>query len=91
MKKAGRSRGYVFGLWAGIAVISGLASLAGYGLFSRFSADVIAATTAVAAGGILAMIADTMMPEAFEQAHDLAGLITVLGFLIAFIMTKLNS
>jgi zinc transporter, ZIP family len=90
MKKAGRSARYIFGVWAGIAVISAFASLAGYALFSRFSADVIAATTAVAAGAILAMLADTMMPEAFDEAHDFAGLITVLGFLIAFVLTKLE-
>jgi zinc transporter, ZIP family len=90
MKKAGRSALYVFGVWAGIAVISALASLAGYAVFSGFSADVIAATIAVAAGAILAMLADTMMPEAFDEAHDFAGLITVLGFLAAFILTKLG-
>lgn len=90
MKKAGRSAKYIFGVWAGIALISALASLAGYAVFSRFSADVIAATIAVAAGAILAMLADTMMPEAFEDAHDFAGLVTVLGFLIAFILTKLE-
>jgi ZIP family zinc transporter len=90
MKKAGRSPLYIFGVWAGIAVISGVASLAGYAIFSRFPADVIAATIAVAAGAILAMLADTMMPEAFEAAHDFAGLITVVGFLVAFILTKLG-
>jgi zinc transporter, ZIP family len=90
MKKAGRSALYIFGVWAGIALISGLASLAGYAIFSRFSPDVIAATIAVAAGAILAMLADTMIPEAFEEAHDFAGLITVLGFLVAFILTKLG-
>ena len=89
MKKAGRSALYIFGVWIGIALISGLASLAGYAIFSRFSADVIAATIAVAAGGILAMLADTMIPEAFEEAHDFAGMITVLGFLVAFMLSKL--
>jgi ZIP family zinc transporter len=90
MKKAGRTARYVFGVWAAIALISGVAALAGYALFSRFSGEVIAATTAVAAGGILAMLVDTMIPEAFEQAHDFAGLITVLGFLLAFVLTKLS-
>ncbi|HJQ31082.1 MAG TPA: hypothetical protein VJ866_02830 [Pyrinomonadaceae bacterium] len=90
MRKAGRSARYVFGVWGGIAVLSGLAALAGYAVFSRFNAEVIAATTAVAAGAILAMLADTMMPEAFEEAHDLAGLITVAGFLAAFVLTKLG-
>jgi len=88
MKKAGRGATYVFGVWGAIAVISGIASLAGYTLFSGFPSDVIAATEAVAAGAILAMIADTMMPEAFEIAHDFAGLITVAGFLAAFALSK---
>jgi ZIP family zinc transporter len=90
MKKANRSAAYVFGVWAGIAFISGVAALLGYAIFSRFSEDVIAGTTAVAAGAILAMLADTMIPEAFEEAHDFAGLITVLGFLAAFILTKIG-
>lgn len=90
MKQAGRSAGYVFGIWAGIALLSGLASLIGYTVFSGFSQPVIAATMAVAAGAILAMIADTMIPEAFDEAHDYAGLITVAGFLAAFSLSKLG-
>ncbi len=89
MKKAGRSTAYIFGVWGGIAIISGIAALLGYALFSHFSQEIIAGTTAVAAGAILAMITDTMIPEAFEQAHDFAGLIVVLGFLAAFVLSKL--
>jgi ZIP family zinc transporter len=91
MRQAGRSRGYIFAVWGGIAVASALASLAGYVVFSGLSADVVAATTAVAAGAILAMLTDTMIPEAFADAHDLAGLITVGGFLVAFALTKLTA
>ncbi|MFN7944448.1 MAG: ZIP family zinc transporter [Blastocatellia bacterium] len=91
MKNAGRSSVYVFGVWGAITVISGLAALAGYAIFRGLSADVIAATTAVAAGAILAMLADTMIPEAFETAHSFAGLITVAGFLVAFLLTRLNT
>lgn len=90
MKKAGRSGRYVFAVWGGIALISGIASLLGYGVFSHFSNDVIAATTAIAAGAILAMLVDTMIPEAFAEAHDFAGLITVIGFLAAFVLSKLS-
>jgi ZIP family zinc transporter len=64
--------------------------LIGYTVFSHFSPEVIAATIAVAAGAILAMLADTMIPEAFAEAHNFSGLITVLGFLVAFILTKLE-
>jgi zinc transporter, ZIP family len=90
MKRANRSARYIFGVWAGIAIVSGIAAIIGYAVFSHFSGEAIAATTAVAAGAILAMLADTMMPEAFEEAHDLAGLITVAGFLAAFVLTKLG-
>lgn len=90
MKKAGRSATYVFGIWIGIAVASGIASLIGYTVFQDFSASIVAATTAVAAGAILAMLVDTMIPEAFEAAHDFAGLITVAGFLAAFALSKLG-
>lgn len=88
MKKAGRSKAYVFGVWGGIALVSALASLLGYVLFRGVSPRVIAGTMAVAAGAILAMIADTMIPEAFEGGHDLTGLITVLGFLVAFLLSQ---
>jgi ZIP family zinc transporter len=91
MKRAGRSAAYIFGVWVGIALVSGLAATAGYAVFSRFPDDVIAATTATAAGAILAMLADTMIPEAFEEAHTAAGLVTVLGFLAAFVLTKLGA
>ncbi len=91
MRNAGRSKLYVFGVWGAIAFVSGVASLIGFAVFRHFSNDVIAATTAVAAGAILSMLADTMMPEAFEYAHNFAGLITVLGFLAAFVLTKLGS
>ena len=90
MKKAHRSAGYIFGVWGAIALVSGVASLVGYAVFSGFSEDVIACTTAVAAGAILAMLADTMIPEAFAEAHNLTGLITVVGFLAAFMLTKLG-
>jgi len=90
MKKAGRSAAYIFGVWTAIAVISGIAAWAGYAIFGHFSADIIAATTAVAAGAILSMLADTMIPEAFETAHDFAGLVTVIGFLVAFVLSKLG-
>jgi ZIP family zinc transporter len=90
MKKAGRSVTYIFIVWGSIALISGLAALSGFSIFKDFSPDIIAASIALAAGAILAMIVDTMIPEAFEQTHNFAGLITVAGFLIAFFLTKLD-
>lgn len=90
MKRAGRSWRYVFGVWGGIAFLSGVAALVGYAIFQQFSAEIVAATTAVAAGAILSMLVDTMIPEAFEQTHNFAGMITVVGFLVAFVLSKLG-
>ncbi len=90
MRANGRSAKYVFGVWGVIALISGISALVGYGLFAHYSPAVIAATTAVAAGAILAMLADTMIPEAFADAHDFTGIITVLGFLVAFALSSLG-
>lgn len=90
MKRAGRSARYIFGIWGGIAVISGIAALLGYAVFRHVPPQVVAATTAVAAGAILAMLVDTMIPEAFEETHDFAGLITVAGFLAAYSLSKLG-
>jgi ZIP family zinc transporter len=84
MKRAGRSAGYVFGVWGGMALICGLASLIGYASLQNASVELIAFITATAAGAILAMLADTMIPEAFEEHHMLTGLIAALGFLTAF-------
>lgn len=84
MKKAGRSAGYVFGVWGGIAVASGIASVIGYASLQDAPVEVIAFITATAAGAILAMIADTMIPEAFEEHHVLTGLFTAVGFVTAF-------
>lgn len=88
MRRAGRSTAYVFGVWSGIVLASGVAALIGNVALSGADVNLIAATNAVAAGAILAMLADTMIPEAYEQTHEYSGLITVVGFLAAFIVTK---
>jgi len=89
MKRAGRSARYVFSVWASIAIVSGLASLGGFALGRHLAPAVIATIVAVAAGAILTMLADTMMPEAFETAHEYTGIITVSGFLLAFVVGRL--
>jgi ZIP family zinc transporter len=90
MKKAGRSAGYVFGVWGGIALASALAAMLGYAALDGAPPELIAGVTAVAAGAILAMLVDTMIPEATESTHDYSGLIAVIGFLGAFLLTKLG-
>lgn len=90
MRRNHRSKRYVFGVWGGIATASAVAALAGYVFLSGAAPETIAVITALAAGAILAMVADTMIPEAFEVAHDFAGFITVLGFLVSFLLSRLD-
>jgi ZIP family zinc transporter len=71
-------------LWAGIVAVSGLAALAGYGLFDAASPSVVAFVLAFAGGAILTMLADTMMPEAFANGGRWVGVVTTLGFATAF-------
>jgi ZIP family zinc transporter len=90
MKGAGRSPVYIFGVWTGIMIFSGVASLLGYAIFGGFPPAVIAALTALAAGGMLAMISETMIPEAFHEVQGFIGLITVTGFLAFFILIHIG-
>lgn len=89
MKTEGKTATYVFGLWTAIALTSAAAAAIGYVAFAGVTPAAVAFVQAIAAGAILAMIVDTMVPEAFEGTHDFAGLISVAGFLAAFALSKL--
>jgi ZIP family zinc transporter len=88
MKAEGRKFPHVLALWGGIALLAGFASWLGYVAFDGVDPAVISAVQAVAAGAILTMVVDTMVPEAFEGTHDYAGIIAVAGFLAAFALSK---
>jgi ZIP family zinc transporter len=81
---AGWRRSRILELWIGVMAVSGLAALAGYGLFDSASPSVVAFVLAFAGGAILTMLADTMMPEAFAHGGKLAGVMTTVGFATAF-------
>ncbi|GAA3890026.1 hypothetical protein GCM10022276_06320 [Sphingomonas limnosediminicola] len=89
MKAEGRKLPFVFMLWAGIALIAGIAAWFGYVAFDGANPGLVAAVQATAAGAILTMVVDTMVPEAFEGTHDYAGIIAVSGFLAAFALSKM--
>jgi len=74
-------------MWILIALVSGAASLFGYAFFDGTSDEAVAFVLTFAAGAILTMLADTMVPEAVEHAGALVGLVTVLGFTCAFLLS----
>ena len=88
MRKAGRSTLYIFSVWGGIALACGISSMLGNLTLAHADPSIIAVVLAVAAGAILALIVDTMLPEAFAVTHEYSGFITVIGFLAAFALSK---
>jgi ZIP family zinc transporter len=87
---AGWKTSRIMWMWIAIALVSGLASLAGYGLFQHSPPDTIAFVLTFAAGAILTMLAETMMPEAFEHGGKFVGVVTTLGFAVAFAIHTLD-
>jgi zinc transporter, ZIP family len=77
-------------MWVAITLVSGLASLAGYGLFQHSPPSTVAFVLAFAAGAILTMLAETMMPEAYEHGGKWVGVVTTLGFAVAFTIHTLD-
>ena len=90
MREEGRSRGYIIGVWTGVGVVCVLATVAGYALLGGLSPGWVSAILALAAGGILALLADTMFPEAFEHGGRWVALATAVGFACAFLLSELT-
>jgi ZIP family zinc transporter len=90
LSKAGWPQRRILGLWLLVTAVAGVSSLAGYALLEDASADTIAFVLAFAGGAVLTMLADTMMPEAFEHGGKLVGVFTTLGFAVAFAITALE-
>ena len=87
---SGWTRGRILGLWSVVALVGGLASLLGYAAFGDAAPRTLAFVLAFAGGAILTMLADTMMPEAFEHGGKRVGLATTLGFGLALALTSLE-
>lgn len=88
MKATGRSTAYILGLWTSVLVASAIAAGLGYLLLGNADPTVVAATQAFAAGAILTMLSDTMVPEAVEHAGAMVGLVTAAGFIASFLLSQ---
>ncbi len=91
MRASGWSRTKMNSLWLVIAIVCSLSTLAGYSLFNNTSENWLAFINAFAGGAILVMLANSMMPEAYEHGGKLAGGFTVFGFFIALMMVVLET
>ena len=90
MRRAGRSGRYVFGVWIGIALMISLAAAVA-GPVLRGTGPVVRGTVeAFAAGAILALVSETMIPEAFHGSPQFNGLLLVVGFVALLILLVLS-
>ena len=90
MKKAGHSVAYILGLWGSVVMVSAVAALFGYLFLAGASGEVVAVIQSFAAGGILTMLASTMLPEAYEEGGAVVGVVTTIGFLAAFMLSHME-
>lgn len=82
MEDAGVARTTIVGMWLALMIVSGLAAVLGYVLIELQSGVEGAFVDGFAAGAMLTMMANMMMPEAFEQGGKAVGLMTVCGFMV---------
>jgi ZIP family zinc transporter len=87
LRRTGWSTRRILGLWTIVAVLSAVAAGGGYGLLATAPAAITATIQAFSAGAVLTMLADTMMPEAFDEAGAAVGLATVVGYAIGALLT----
>jgi ZIP family zinc transporter len=89
MREAGLGRGRIMLIWGVTGVLLALAVVVGYGAFEGLDDEALAWPLGFAAGAVLASLADTLMPEAFEEArHDpRIAYFTSLGFLLSFLVS----
>lgn len=90
LSAGGWARARILGLWALVMLVSALASLAGYALFDTASPRLLSFVLAFAGGAVLTMLADTMIPEAYEHGGRFVGVVTTIGFGTAFALSALE-
>ncbi len=85
--RSGTSRTRIVLMWTAVVVASGLSAGLGYGLLSGAPREVVAAVQTFAAGAIIAMLAESMMPEALAKGGRAVGLATAFGFAMSALLT----
>ncbi|MCL4456225.1 MAG: cyclic nucleotide-binding domain-containing protein [Nitrospirae bacterium] len=91
MKKMGISGWKIMGLWGLLCVLSGIGAYLGNIMFQEVPPYTVAFIESLAAGAMLAMIAETMLPEAFEQGGSVVGMSTIFGFLSAIFVKTIEA
>jgi ZIP family zinc transporter len=88
MRSGGQSRRFVISIWSATAAVLTVAVIVGNQVAAGMSPNVLAFALAFAGGAVLASLADTLMPEAFEHGRPFNALSTAIGFLLAFVLAN---
>ncbi len=86
MRQEGRELRTVIGTWCVCAALLAVAVVAGRALAEPLSDEVLAVALGFAGGAVLASLADTLMPEAFEKGRPYNAFATAAGFFLSFIL-----
>lgn len=89
MRQAHLGPGRVMAIWIGAAIALAIPVVAGYGLLEGVAPATLAVPLGFAAGAVLASLADTLMPEAFDEGGPAVAYATALGFLASFAVASL--
>lgn len=90
MRAAGTQPRAIRRLWLLVALICTAASIAGYAVADNVSGNLNATVDGFAAGALLVMLIDSMIPEAVRKGGDVSGLATVLGFAVAAALSRVS-
>jgi ZIP family zinc transporter len=90
MRSGGASAGTIRRLWILVALVCTAATVVGYAIADGFSGNANAVVDGFAAGALLVMLIDSMIPEATRKGGDVAGLVTVLGFAVATALSGIS-
>ena len=90
MKSNGKSTKQILLLWGLVVAIGTVASAIGFSVLANVNRDIVAIALSYASGAILVMLAESMIPEAFEEGGSKIGMATMAGFAVAFVLGRLG-
>jgi ZIP family zinc transporter len=88
LEKEGLSKKKIYIMWLIVSMVVTITTVLSYFFLKNLNTNILGIILSFAAGSILAMLADSMIPEAYEEGGYLIGFLTILGFLTAFILYK---
>jgi zinc transporter ZupT len=90
MKSQGSGKGRIFWMWTSLMLITGIGALAGNFILSDANPVIFSYFEGCAAGAMLVMVAETMLPEAYEQGGTIVGMATLIGFLSGLFIKSIS-